>query len=54
MATVTEQSEKKTTNAFASNWLERLRQIKRIKAKAVSLEPVIEDDSLGYDFTTYT
>jgi len=52
MAVVTELTEKKLTNAFASNWLERLRQIKRIKTKGLS-EMKDKDNSLKNDFTRF-
>ena len=50
----TELSEKKVTNVFASNWLERLRQIKRIKSKAVASGQGFAEHLTGYDFTKYT
>lgn len=50
MAVVTELTEKKLTNAFTSNWLERLRQIKRIKTKGLA-EVKQNDASQKNDFT---
>ncbi|XP_066913474.1 tuberin-like [Clytia hemisphaerica] len=50
MALVTEKGGEKTTNAFASNWLQRLRQIKRIRTK-VDNEA---NKTLPNDFTIYT
>jgi len=54
MAVVTELSGKTSTNAFASNWLERLRQIKSIRSKAVGADVPTTDHCMGYDFTKYT
>jgi len=54
MAVVTELSGKTSTNAFASNWLERLRQIKSIRSKAAGADVPTTDHCMGYDFTKYT
>ncbi|XP_047125988.1 tuberin isoform X3 [Hydra vulgaris] len=53
MAIVTELSEKTTTNAFASNWLERLLQINRIKSKATPQKPSSNYED-ARDFVNYT
>ena len=55
MALVTDKD--KTTNAFAPNWLQRLRQIKRIRSKVDSKNgSSSSSDNLdkGNDFTMYT
>ena len=36
MASVLHQGQKRTTDAYGCNWLERLRQIKRLRNKAVT------------------
>ena len=67
MATVLHYSKSKPSNAYGCNWLERLKQIKRIRAKAVveSQGPVLQSNASSSkgvkqaeypnsDFTDYT
>jgi len=39
MASVLHQGQKRTTDAYGCNWLERLRQIKRLRSKVESNPP---------------
>jgi len=52
MALVTDKG--KTTNAFASSWLERLRQIKRIRKRVQNANHGVNERSEPFDFTNYT
>ncbi len=70
MATVLQHSRKKTSDAYGCNWLERLKQIKRIRSKAASENQVPSpssrpplkgpasgqkiNDYFNSDFTDYT
>lgn len=69
MATVLHYSKNKPSDAYGCNWLERLKQIKRIRSKAIIANqgPVITSnlvtakgvnakqiESLNSDFTDYT
>lgn len=47
MASVIHQSQKRPTDAYGCNWLERLRQIKRVHTKAVAENFAIPSSPMG-------
>lgn len=47
MASVIHQSQKRPTDAYGCNWLERLRQIKRVRTKAVAENFSVPTSPLG-------